>query len=199
MELNDAIEKLKKYIAGIYDSTGRKIGTNIFRGHLRSISSDVEDGIALFIADILSVNYSIFLDSSININGSNNRPDLLLVDGDNTVRAMIEIKANMGWCRNASAVIDDIKSNDIKFRTEKQLTCKFSREEEKNIIYGDNVILFLIAFSDSNCNGKNHKANKLYASNHNVFQFNLFSGWYESLINCEIEDFGNEIISGLRI
>lgn len=195
MELNDAIEKLKKYITDIYLSTSGKIGTNIYRGHLRSISTDIEDGIAMFIADILPIDHKIFLDSSIHLNGKKNRPDILVVDKNNSVKAMIEIKANMGWCRDASRVIDDIILNDKIFKSHKNLKCEFSREAEQEIIYGDNVKLFLIAFTDGNCSVRNHETNKIYASEHDVFQFNLFSGWYEALINCEIELFGEEIIN----
>lgn len=190
MELEYAIEKLKKYITDIYQNTGSKIGTNIYRGHLRSISTDIEDGIAVFISDIMPSNYKIYLDSSIHIDGKKNRPDLLVIDENNNVNAMIEIKANMGWCRDASEVIDDILISDSKFKEQKVLTCEFSREENQEIFYGENVKLFLVALTDGNCSARNHEANKLYAAKLDVFQFNLFSGWYESLINCEIEDFG---------
>ncbi|PKK98662.1 MAG: hypothetical protein CVV57_05615 [Tenericutes bacterium HGW-Tenericutes-2] len=194
MELSDAIEKLKKHISNIYLSTGNKIGDNIYRGHLRTISTDIEDGIAIFISDILPGEYKIFLDSSIHIGGKKNRPDLLVVDSNNNVKAMVEIKANMGWCRNASMVIDDIILSDIMFKTHKNLTCEFSREENQKIFYGENVKLFLVAFTDNNSSLKNHVANKLYASKFDVFQFNLFTGWYDSLSNCEIEEFGKELV-----
>lgn len=193
MELNNAIDKLKKYISEVYQNTGSKIGTNIYRGHLRSISTDIEDGIAIFISDILPKDYKIFLDSSVHVDGKKNRPDLLVIDGNNNVKAMVEIKANMGWCRDASVVIDDIILNDSKFKTIRVLNCEFSRESNQVIFYNENVKLFLISLTDKNCSMKNHEANKLYASNLDVFQFNLFSGWYESLSNCEIEEFGNEI------
>lgn len=106
---------------------------------------------------------------------------------------MIEIKANMGWCRDASAVIDDILLSDSKFKAQSNLTCEFSRKENQNVFYGENVKLFLVALTDGNCSTRNHEANKLYASEYDVFQFNLFSGWYESLTNCEVEDFAKEI------
>ena len=46
------IQNLKDYVGNIYLKTNDKIKTNIFRGHSRSISSDIEDGIAIFIYGI---------------------------------------------------------------------------------------------------------------------------------------------------
>ena len=107
---------------------------------------------------------------------------------------MIEIKSNMGWCRNAMQVIDDIVSNDNKFRAERNLYCEFSRENSQQVKYGDDVKLFLIALTDGNCTAKNHAANKAYAVSKNVYQYNLFSGWYGNLSDCEIVNFANELL-----
>ena len=96
------IKSLINYINTVYFKTSNKIRTNIYRGHLRSISSDIEDAIALYIANVLPTDYKIFLDSSVHVNKKNNRPDLLVVDASNNVKAMIEVKSNMGWCRNAT-------------------------------------------------------------------------------------------------
>ena len=43
--------------------------------------------------------------------------------------------------------------------------------------------LFLISLTKGNCSDKNHKSNKEYANANNVYQFNLFDGWYDSLFN----------------
>lgn len=59
--------------------------------------------------------------------------------------------------------------------------------------YSNNVKLFLISLTKGNCSDKNHKSNKEYANANNVYQFNLFDGWYDSLINCEIEEFAKQI------
>jgi len=193
MDINTAIKELKNYIYLSYKTTSEKIGPNIYRGHLRSLSTEIEDGIALFITNLFP-EYKVFLDSSIYIEGKNNRPDLLVVDENNNAVAMIEIKANMGWCRNAERVIDDLIANDDKFIKERSLYCIFSREEGQTITYEDNVKLFLIALTDGNCSARNHSANKAYAVTREVHQYNLFSGWYGELFDCEIAEFAAELL-----
>lgn len=195
MDIKTAIEETKKYIYKSYEATEMKIGPNIYRGHLRALSTEIEDSIALFVTNILP-NCKAFLDPSIYLDGTNNRPDLLIVDENNDVFAMIEIKSNMGWCRNAKSVIDNIINNDLKFRNEGKLKCEFSREESQTIYYGDKVKLFLIALTDGNCSTKNHIINKQYAKTTKVYQFNLFSGWYGELEDCEIKDFAEALLDG---
>ena len=108
MKIEDAINELVSYIKKVYEQINNKVGQNIYRGHLRSISTDIEDGIALFLSKILPEGYKLFLDSSIHVDGVNFRPDVLVVNDKNECYAMIEIKANMGWCRDATNVINDI-------------------------------------------------------------------------------------------
>ena len=188
------IKSLINYISTVYFKTANKIRTNIYRGHLRSISSDIEDAIALYIANVLPTDYKIFLDSSVHVNKKNNRPDLLVVDASNNVKAMIEVKSNMGWCRNATDVIDDICDNDSKFKHTGSLTCEFSRENSETVLYGNDVKLFLVSLTDWNCPADKHAANKTYAKTKGVHQFNLFSGWYDSLTENEISDFTNILL-----
>ena len=187
--MNQAIENLKNNIARAYDSTSNKLSSNIVRGHLRSISTDIEDAIALFVSEILPKDYMIFLDPSIHVDGKNNRPDLLVVNAESQVVAMIEIKANMGWCRDARGVIDDIIINDQKFQNKHSLQCEFSTQEPITVSYGSGVKLYLLSLTDGNCPSSKHLLNKQYASEKGVMQFNLFSGWYDSLQNLEVEDF----------
>lgn len=110
MKIEDAINELVSYMKKVYEQINNKVGQNIYRGHLRSISTDIEDGIALFLSKILPEGYKLFLDSSIHVDGVNFRPDVLVVNDKNECYAMIEIKANMGWCRDATNVINDIVS-----------------------------------------------------------------------------------------
>lgn len=195
MKIEDAINDLVSYIKKVYDQTSNKVGQNIYRGHLRSISTDIEDGIALFVSNILPDEYKFFLDSSIHVDGVNIRPDLLVVNDKNECYAMIEIKANMGWCRDATNVIDYIVSNHNKFIKETTLNCKFSKESTQSIIYGLNTKLYLISLTDGNCNAEKHDNNKAYASSVGIKQFNLFSGWYGELILCEIDGFAKDLLA----
>ena len=192
MEIVDCIEKLKSEIKYAYNETKKTLGDNIYRGHSRAISSDIEDGIALFISR-LQPSYKIFLDPSIHIDHKTHRPDLLVINNKNEVIAMVEIKANMGWCRNASGVIQKILSEDLIFKNTRTINCEFSNNRSYDTSYSNNVKLFLISLTKGNCSDKNHKSNKEYANANNVYQFNLFDGWYDSLINCEIEEFAKQI------
>lgn len=194
MKTEEAVQELKSYIEASYAKTMEPLAPGIVRGHLRSISTDIEDGIALFVSHVLPEGYKLLLDPSIHVDGVNNRPDLLVVDESNAVKAMIEIKANMGWCRNASGVLDDIVSNDAKFKSQGRLSCEFSKEETIEVFYGKGVKLFLVALTDSNCTEKKHIANKSYADSVGVHQYNLFSGWYGGLTPLEVETFAAELL-----
>ena len=192
--MKNAIFNLKEYIRKAYESTSQKLAPNIVRGHLRSISTDIEDGIGLFLSEVLPEDYQILLDPSIHVDGKNNRPDALVTDSNMNVVAMIEIKANMGWCRDASWVLGDIVENDSKFKEMKTLNCEFSSQESIEVKYGEGVKLFLISLTDSNCPAKKHEANKRVAAEKRVYQFNLFSGWYGSLEPLEIQLFIDELL-----
>lgn len=194
MKTEEAVQELKSYIEASYAKTMEPLAPGIVRGHLRSISTDIEYGIALFVSHVLPEGYKLLLDPSIHVDGVNNRPDLLVVDESNAVKAMIEIKANMGWCRNASGVLDDIVSNDAKFKSQGRLSCEFSKEETIEVFYGEGVKLFLVALTDSNCTEKKHIANKAYANSVGVHQYNLFSGWYGGLTPLEVETFAAELL-----
>ena len=177
----DSSKELIKYVEGTYKSTAKQLAHNIIRGHLRSISSDIEDGVAIFISKALPQDYKLFLDPSINIDHNINRPDLLVVDSHDNVAAMIEIKANMGWCRDAKPIIDNIIKKDTLFRSTEKLICEFSNQKIVEVSYEEGVKLYLISLTDKNCPVQHHEQNKQYASNNNISYYNLFTGWYDSL------------------
>lgn len=193
MEIENAIKILKHNIKDIYNKTRKKIGNNIYRGHLRSISTDIEDKIAIFVSNLLP-NCKIFLDASIHINNKTHRPDLFILNDKNKVVAMLEIKSNMGWCRNASKVIDSMISNDKLFKKEKTLYCEFSNNDKQCVDYNKKIKLFLVSLTKWNCSDKNHEYNKKYAVKKEVSFYNLFDGWYDSLTDYEIKKFVNDIL-----
>ena len=171
----------------------KSLRSNIYRGHLRSLSTDIEDAIALFVNEVLP-GKKMLIDASVYADGKIHRPDLLVVDGDNNAIAMIEIKSNMGWCRNATAVINGIRNNDKIFKETKNLTCEFSGDtEDKIICYPDGVKLFLISLTDNNCKSEFHAINKALAKNAGVYHFVLFSGWYDDLQDKDICEFGETL------
>ena len=193
METKPALEKTKSFIYQAYNLTQSKLANNIYRGHLRSLSTEIEDSVALFVSYILP-ECKVFIDSSIHIDHKNNRPDILILNDKNEVIAMLEIKANMGWNRDAKGVIDNIILNDEKFKNERTLFCEFSNEENEEVKYGDSVKLFLVSLTSWNCPQKKHDKNKAYADAVKVHYYNLFSGWYDELFNGDIEEFANELL-----
>lgn len=193
----DSSKELIEYIEGIYNSTAKQRAHNIIRGHLRSISSDIEDGIAMFISKALPQDYKLFLDPTIHIDKKGNRPDLLIVDSQDKVAAMIEIKANMGWCRDAGPIIDKINEKDSQFRSKKKLKCEFSTQAAVEVSYEEGVKLYLLSLTDLNCPAQHHESNKLYASSYNISYYNLFTGWYDSLQVKDAEVFISDLVSSI--
>lgn len=193
--MKQAILELKNRIFEIYKSTQEPLNNNIYRGHLRSISTDIEDSIAVFVSNLLPETYCLILDPSIYVDGKNNRPDLLIVNDKQEVIAMIEIKANMGWCRNAQWVLKDMVENNNKFISAKTLLCEISNGENKEVSYGSNVPMFLISLTDGNCSESKHEANKNTADELGIKHYLLFSGWYGGLKDKDIEFFANDILS----
>ncbi len=200
------IEELKTYIKNKYEETRQVVegnkGSEIYRGHSRSLSTDIEDAIAIFISKLLP-SCKVFIDPSISIGGKKHRPDILIIDKNNETIGMIEVKSNMGWCRNASDVIANIKQNNIDFSDNTPLRCEFSeknnedmnKEEPKIVKYGNDVKLFLVSFTKDNCSDKKHDNNKDKAIKANVSYFTLFSGWYGSLVDCDIYKFAEELMA----
>ena len=109
---------------------------------------------------------------------------------------MLEIKSNMGWCRNASKVVDSMVFYDKKFKEEKILNCEFSNNNNRQLAhYNKEVKLFLISLTKGNCADKYHEQNKKYAPGKKVPFYNLFDDWYDSLTDYEIKNFVNDILS----
>ena len=189
------VDDLKERIKNIWKETRNNIEDNIIRGHSRSISTDVEDQIAWFIYKVLYDKVKIFIDPSITIDGQTYRPDLLVVR-DKKVIALVEIKANMGWCRNASSVIEkELEERHSVFSKKEEIECKFSITETSKIVnYDKSVKLYLIALTSAN-GGKleDNNNNKAYAERHGVKHYILFDGWYDKLETRDIDDFINDL------
>ncbi len=193
--------ELKQYIYDAHKKTLGKISSNIYRGHVRSLSTDIENAIALFVSKLLP-SHEIYIDPSVYVNKKTNRPDIIIVNNKKQVVAMLEIKTQMGYCRNAEPVINKIKALDKTFAQARNLVCKFSNVKETTtqnpkeipVQYPENVKLFLISFTDNNCNQNNHTKNKEYANSQNVNHFILFRNWYDEILeNFDIETFAEEI------
>lgn len=162
--------------------------SHIFRGHVSSMSSIVEDEIAQFILKVTSKKWKIFLDSSISIKLNQKRaktfrPDMLLLDEKGNVKAVFEIKTSMGYYRDAVEVIDKLVAMQRAFIIKQNLQCSFSRKGKEKPIknevkYQKNAQCFIITYSDNACKEKYHKQNKEKAKRKGIAHFILFKGWY---------------------
>ena len=52
----------------------------------------------------------------------------------------------------------------------------------------------IFTLTDGNCPVDKHKKNKEYASQKEAHKFNLFTGWYNSLEELEVQDFIDSLI-----
>ena len=195
MKENDAIKILIDKISTAYKNEDKKLHEmaeqGIIRGHRTAMSATIEDNIALLIKNVLPDNYKIFIDPSITINKKTYRPDIMIINNKQHVKAMLEIKANIGYCRNAKKELKKLENKHKKFYKCTKLKCSLS---EKEVIYSKNTKCFFIVYSSDNCGDKeNHEINKLYAKNLNIPYLVLFDGWYNNSTNRDIETFIKEI------
>lgn len=202
MKIEKAIDNLRDYINKKYKETKNinTIRTNIMvRGHLRSLSTEIEDGIAFFLLDILPNGYKAFVDASVRVGSKTHRPDILIIDDRNNVKALVEVKTNMGWCRNASKEIDKILEKHVEMSSKENVICKFSNNPEVEVSYSKDVPVYLVAFTSKNCGDSQHEDNRDKANAKNVKYHCLFSGWYdEELEPLEINTFAEELIVDLK-
>lgn len=191
-----AINQLRDGIKQVYLTTRAQLNASIHRGHSRSISADIEDHIALFIFNVIKEGYQIYLDPSVIVNNKTIRPDMLIVNDSLEVVALIEIKANMGYCRDATDVLNKLKQTHNDFINAYQLECKFSNQLTltKHIIYKNDVKVFLISLTEDNCSLDNHNNNRINAQSLDIKYYNLFTNWYDQLVDKDVVYFHDELV-----
>lgn len=97
---------------------------NIHRGRNHCVSSKIEDLVALYIYKNLKhrQNYKVYTDKPISIKGVKSHtiyPDVLIVDKNNQIVSMFDVKTDMGYkrkelcdlCKNKSAQLDKLSKN----------------------------------------------------------------------------------------
>lgn len=183
------IMELKSNIKRVFEETKKPLKDNILRGHSRSISTDIEDNIALFISELLPSNYQLLLDPTITIEGKQNRPDLIIIDEKKKLFAIIELKANTGYCRVANSALDNLFSFRNQLSRESTFKCGFSSGEMVEVKYTDQARLFFVSLTDWNNNEKNHISNKEYGLTLGIQYINLFTNWYHSLMEKDVAEF----------
>lgn len=99
------INRLLNYICKKYEETDLEMdaiaGNKNIKRHTRlTMSSYVENSIAILIEDILSKQgkkYNYLVDVQLNVDGHIKRPDILIYDDDNVIHGVVEIKSQLGW------------------------------------------------------------------------------------------------------
>ena len=191
------VNELRKSIKTKYEQIAIVDGLNsqIIRGHIPAISFIVENEITLFLNKIMKKGYLFFIDCTI----GEHRPDLIIVnEKTNQCELIIEIKSNMGYCRN-------IKTQIKKYLEQIEWlenNCKIiyyqyidgdRKKYEKHIEKSRNIKMILISLTSHNCSNENHNINKKELENVEIKYFNLFDGWYNDLKENEI----NQLIEWL--
>lgn len=194
MNKNESINNLCNRVERIFKASKDRLSNNIYRGHSRSINADIEDSIAIFLSELFPTNYYFIIDPSIYVNGKNHRPDLLVINEFNEAIAMIEIKSNMGWCRDVTYIANNLMQSDSLFRKEAHLSCKLSNNNTKEVLYGCQVIKMLVSLTNENCSNKYHENNKALLKHLGIDYYVLFSGWYNNLKHKDIDDFANQLM-----
>ena len=195
MDISTATKILKNYIAEEFAKTKNIIRSNLHRGHLRPLSTEIEDGIAAFLLDILGEGYQVYVDASVRVGGKTHRPDILVVDVNNQVKALVEVKTNMGWCRDASGEIGKILYKHTEMISSGTIVCKFSNDKTVDALYTNDVLVFLVSFTDENCGNGKHEYNRCSAKEKGINYYCLFSGWYgDELQDAGIKEFADKIL-----
>ena len=119
---------------------------NIYRGRSSSISSELEDLTALFIALNNPYQCNYFTDQPIRFEGSTTKyPDIVIQDKDGIIKNLIDVKTDIGWdregmysfCTEWEKRIESVKGTETEFRkgkSKEKLVGKFSDELKYHIL-----------------------------------------------------------------
>ena len=119
---------------------------NIYRGRSSSISSELEDLTALFLALNNPHQCNYFTDQPIRFEGSTTKyPDIVVQDKDGIIKNLIDVKTDIGWnregmylfCTEWEKRIESVKGTETEFRkgkSKEKLVGKFSDELKYHIL-----------------------------------------------------------------
>jgi hypothetical protein len=130
--------------------------SRIFRGRSSSISSQLEDLLALYLVKNSSKKYSYFVDQSIKVVGTKNNkyPDIVLFEKEKIFH-LIDVKADIGWNRNTMFDFCEEWNQIIETWKLKQFSLKTG--ETKELISGtfdENLKLHIVIISLKNSGKK---------------------------------------------
>ena len=178
---------------------------NIFRGHIPSVSSIIENEIALFLREELNKKYKYYIDYGI----QKHRPDLLVVDENNTIKYIIEIKSNIGYCREIKGdYLKKLKEERELFRKNEIINISYTTKDGKKATKNEvevkgnpDVKMFFIILTSDNASLKYHENNIKNLKKENIGYYVLFKNWYGDLdfrIDETIENDGIKLLEFLN-
>ena len=197
--MNNTEKYYKKYctmltnaINNNYKVLNYKIDKNIWRNTRIAMGNCVENEIAKLVNSILKRrDYKYIIDAQLYYGEKNPiRPDILVVDKDNIIRYMFEIKSQMGYCRDTE--LEDYKSNQDKLCKAKLIKynrIQFEKGIEKDAIVPMNTRVKEELVCDKNIKTifvnlmQSNGVSKELKNINGVFYFSLFKKgiWYDSI------------------
>ena len=146
----------------------------IVRGHKCPMSTIIENEVTKFLCDILDDKYKYYIDFTVN----KRRPDLLIVNTNtNECELIVEIKANMGFCRTFDKSMVDSFVNERKIFIN---NVKIKQKDENNcdifipISGNKNVKMILVSFTKHNTSLNKHEKIKKNLNNKEIGFYKLF-------------------------
>ena len=204
MNLDKEINKLIKNVQEKYKVNGeieKNYSDKIVRGHKCSMSTIIENEVTKFLCNILDDKYKYYIDFTIN----KRRPDLLIVNANtNQCELIVEIKANMGYCRTFDKSMVDNFVNERKI-FKNSVKIKQNDENDNDIfipISGNkDVKMMLVSFTKNNASQNKHDKIKNKLNKKDIGYYKLFDNWYNGLVESEIRNFVYDLehVYGLKL
>ncbi|HDY7910619.1 TPA: hypothetical protein RQK48_004233 [Vibrio vulnificus] len=131
MQYKMSPEEYFKQLINLYQEARnpRFYNPNILRGRSKSVSSDMEDLTALFLALNLSRHAMFYTDQPVKFTGQRQSkyPDILIHESSGQIKHLVDTKTDMGWNRNGvlpfckewDALIESVKGTETEFKTGK--------------------------------------------------------------------------------
>jgi hypothetical protein len=124
---------------------------NIFRGRSSSISSSFEDLMALFIALNNPNNCQYFTDQAMKFNNKTYYPDVVILEENNNIKHLIDLKTDLGWnrtglysfCKKKDELMKSIKNTETFFK-------KGKTKEKITAIFAEKIVYHIVILSKEN-------------------------------------------------
>ena len=118
---------------------------HIHRGRSRSISSELEDLLALYLAKNNPTPCEYYTDQQVRFGGRTRYPDIIVQQSDGTINDLIDVKSDIGWkrdslfefCSEWEATINEMKGKTVSFlrgADKQRINGKFSDKLKYHVV-----------------------------------------------------------------